>query len=84
MTLNSSLTLNQSLASVRSPEVNLRRHILVTIHLFFFFFNNTIFLLLDGWILACRTHKESNGDVEELVNDWLSLVGKVLNGASRH
>lgn len=87
MTLNSSLTLNQSLASVWSPEVNLRRHFLVTIHLFFFYFlfDNTIFLLLDGWILVCRTHKEdclSNGDVEGQVNDWLSLVGKVLNGAS--
>lgn len=58
VTLNSSLTLNQSLASVWGPEVNLRRHILVTIHLFFFFFDNTIFLLLDGWILECGTHKE--------------------------
>lgn len=84
MTLNS-LTLNQSLASVWSLEANLRRHFLVTIPLFFFFFDSTIFLLLDGWIHECRTHKEdcvSNEDVEGLVKDWLSLVGKVLNGAS--
>lgn len=53
--------------------------------LLFLFFDNTLFLLLDGWILECRAQKKdcvSNEDVEGLVNDWLSLVGKVLNGAS--
>lgn len=53
--------------------------------LLFLFFGNIIFLLLDGWILECRTQKEdcmSNEAVEGLVNDWLGLVSKVLNGAS--
>lgn len=53
--------------------------------LLFLFFDNTIFLLLDSWILECRTQKEdcvSNEAVEGLVNGWLGLVGKVLNRAS--